>query len=98
PGHGEEGGTGLHRATPRISIPLREPCGVSEPPSTKPDNGSSQAASRRASKNHVRPFHDHAPKHTAPSAIAPSPNAITLGGLVAKMKIHPSSATRLGNG
>src|SRR5436190_1129601 len=29
---------------------------------------------------------------------APSPNATTSGGVVAKMKIHPSSATRLGTG
>src|SRR5213078_1881364 len=58
----------------------------------------SQAARRRTSNGHVRPFHDHAPKHTTPSSSAPSPNATTVGGVVAKMKIHPSKATRLGTG
>src|SRR5438067_4399330 len=52
----------------------------------------------RASNGQVRPFHDHAPKHTTPSTSAPSPNPTTSGGVVAKMKIHPSSATRLGAG
>ncbi len=51
-----------------------------------------------AANGHVRPFHDQSMKHTAPSASAPRPNAMILGGVVAKMKIHPSSATRLGNG
>src|SRR6267143_6831446 len=58
----------------------------------------SQATPCRASNGHVRPFHDHAPKQAAPSRSAPSPNATTLDGVVTKMKIQPTSATRLGSG
>src|SRR5258706_15035669 len=51
-----------------------------------------------ASNGHVFPFHDHAPKQSSPRSSTPSPYAMTFFGVVAKMKIHPSNASRLGSG
>src|SRR6266853_5956150 len=39
-----------------------------------------------ASNGQVRLFHDHPAKHTTPSSSAPNPKAITVDGVVAKMK------------
>src|SRR5690349_19939131 len=47
---------------------------------------------------HVFRFHDQTPKARTPSISAPSPHAMTCFGVVAKMKIHPSNAKRLGSG
>src|SRR5205814_3293198 len=60
--------------------------------------GPSNSHRGSAANGHVPPLHDQAAKHTRPSIRAPSPNATTVGGVVAKTKIHPSSAMRLGTG
>src|SRR5712675_975673 len=63
-----------------------------------PGNGYDKRSGDVVVNGHVFPLQDQMPKHKTPSNSAPRPKAITSGGVVAKMKIHPTSATRLGSG
>src|SRR4051812_19348512 len=58
--------------------------------------GDDAASSAPNGQRSVR--HDHTRNARHPTASTPTPNRITSSWVVAKTKIHPSSATRAGTG